>query len=90
MRLEVSMPIEMMILESRPEIFLMCPECGASPFRSFLRGAVQRRKRWFIVGPRRKYCSIICSECKEIVGHEFDGACVKIETPMGRFRRCLR
>lgn len=65
------MPWECSYLERMPEPMGHCPKCGASPFRSFLRGMIQRRQRkWWFFGKLWPYCSIICENCKEIVGHE--------------------
>jgi hypothetical protein len=65
------MPIEASLLSVEPEPFDACPECGHMPFRSFLRGMIQRSRRpWFGFGKPRDYCAVICSECKEIVGYE--------------------
>jgi hypothetical protein len=65
------MPIEYSILEKAPEPIYQCPACFHSPFRSFMRGIVQRGKRSVLMPWRtRPYCSIICDYCKEIVGHE--------------------
>jgi hypothetical protein len=61
------MPIEAVTLLNRPEPIKECPKCCARPFKSFMRGQVQR-SRWF--GLRSKYCAIICSECKKVVGYE--------------------
>ena len=72
------MPIECQILRGRPEPFDKCPSCGVKPFVSFMRGSVQKTGfkllyekvvAWY---QKRKprYCSVICDECKEIVGQE--------------------
>lgn len=64
------MPIESWLLENQPVPFEHCPACGEI-FVPFLRGMIQRSKRsWLGLGPRQSYCALICSECKEIVGHE--------------------
>jgi len=64
------MPVEAKLLAATPEPFDACPQCGAAPFVSFIRGVVQRSRRLFWVGPRRPYCTVICSRCKGIVGYE--------------------
>jgi len=64
------MPIECSQLKDAPEKFASCPKCHATPFVSFLRGSVQRPKRWCHIGKKQDYCAVICSVCKEIVGHE--------------------
>jgi ribosomal protein L34E len=63
------MPIECDVLEGRPSPIKTCPKCGAD-FKPFMRGQVQRWPRKWLIGPWRPYCALICSECKEIVGHE--------------------
>jgi len=66
------MPKEYTALLQIPEPLHTCPNCGAHPFESFMRGSVQRAKRsWFTPWKERPYCSIICDMCKEIVGHEY-------------------
>jgi formate dehydrogenase maturation protein FdhE len=60
-------PIEAVMLLGKSEPVSKCPKCGAKPFRSFLRGQIQRF-RWF--GLRKKYCAVTCADCKEIVGYE--------------------
>lgn len=60
------MPIEVLMLKDRPEALRICPACGKA-FRAFLRGQIQRLS-WF--GLRKRYCALICWECKEIVGWE--------------------
>jgi hypothetical protein len=64
------MPIECRLLEGQPVPIRRCPFCGAHPFVPFLRGMVQRPKRKWLFGPRRDYCALICSGCKEIVCYE--------------------
>jgi hypothetical protein len=64
------MPIEYSQLRALREPLHRCPNCGAEPFVSFLRGSVQRSKRWLWIGPKRDYCTVICEQCKEIVGYE--------------------
>ncbi len=65
------MPIEFTILEDATVPLQECSRCGCRPFRPFLRGQVQRARRWFGLGPRRPYCALICSVCKSIVGYEY-------------------
>ena len=64
------MPIESRLLEGEPLKFKKCPKCGNEPFEQIMRGMVQRPKRKFWVGPKQDYCSIVCADCDEIVGHE--------------------
>jgi len=67
------MPIEFTMLQDKPEALTECPNCGAEPFESFLRGQVQRAKRTLFSWPPfklRPYCSVVCYSCKEVVGHE--------------------
>jgi len=64
------MPREYTALLNEPPPLAECPNCGACPFEPFLRGLVQRAKRWLFIGPRRPYVAVICADCKEIVGHE--------------------
>jgi hypothetical protein len=58
-----------------------CPKCNTYPLTPFMRGQVQRARKWQIIlewhGPLpwphiqpRPYCAIICSACKEIIGYE--------------------
>lgn len=61
------MPKEYSILLDLPESLDKCPNCGVDPFRSFLRGVVQRSK---LFGFRKRYCAVICDNCKEIVDYE--------------------
>lgn len=62
------MPIEVILFEKlRPEPFEECLNCGDKPFKSFMRGQVINYWRKLFRLPC--WC-IICSECKEIVGHE--------------------
>ncbi len=66
------MPHECELLYSEPYHLNTCPLCCAS-FKPFLRGQIQRRKYSFLgllTGKIRPYCALICSNCKEIVGHE--------------------
>ena len=64
------MPIEYVLLKDAPCKIAVCPKCGATPFVPFLRGMVARRRyKWLFFG-EWEYMALICSECKEIVGHE--------------------
>jgi hypothetical protein len=75
------MPIEVWLLEGEPVPFEHCPQCGEI-FVPFLRGMIQRSRRsWLGLGPRRAYCALICSECKEIVGHESPNLRPENQTP---------
>lgn len=50
-----------------------CPNCGAEPFVTFLRGQVARPDRaWYWPFKRRPPFAIICYDCKEVVGHEWN------------------
>ena len=60
------MPIEFRLLQGKSEPFDYCPKCH-EPFESFMRGQVQSWWRKFLA---IRYCAVICSNCKEIVGHE--------------------
>lgn len=64
------MPIEFELLDKEPVLVGYCPKCGSTPFVPFLRGLVQRSKRFFFIGPKRPYCALICSRCKEVIGYE--------------------
>jgi hypothetical protein len=64
------MPIEFSLLRNQPVLLASCPKCYATPFEPFLRGNVQRPKRWCYIGKKQDYCALICSSCKEIVGYE--------------------
>lgn len=66
------MPIESDLLQHKPEPFDVCPHCEIKPFRSFLRGQVQRMKHpWYWpFGPTRPYCAVICTNCHQVVGYE--------------------
>lgn len=72
------MPPEVGLLRNKPEPLDLCPSCGTQPFRSFLRGSVQRSRLWAPVawlrawwrGEEFEYCAVICSQCKDIVGYE--------------------
>lgn len=63
------MPIEYAQLKDKPPALLRCPKCGDhNP--TFLRGMVQRSKRFLWILWKRPYCAVICNKCKEIVGYE--------------------
>ena len=66
----LTMPIEFAVLQHQPVPLEKCPRCGVEPFDPFLRGQVQRWKWSLLTLSIRPYCTIICSSCKEIVGHE--------------------
>jgi len=57
------------LLQRKPYAKEECPKCGEL-FPEFMRGLVQRSKRWFFIGLKRKYCAIICHKCKQIIGWE--------------------
>jgi hypothetical protein len=63
------MPTEVAILALYPYPVMICPQCQ-KPFLSFLRGQIQRSKRFMGFLWRRPYCAVICAECKRIVGWE--------------------
>jgi len=56
-------------LRGAPYFYEACPRCG-EPFPEFMRGQVQRGKRFLWVLWRRPYCAVICHKCKRIVGWE--------------------
>jgi len=63
------MPIECELLLREPYAIEKCPKCGTlAP--EFMRGQVQRSKRFLWVLWRRPYCAVICHGCKEIIGWE--------------------
>jgi hypothetical protein len=67
--MEVTMPVECRLLEREPFAVEKCPKCGTlAP--EFMRGQVQRSKRFLWVLWRRPYCAVICHGCKEIIGWE--------------------
>lgn len=56
-------------LKDKPSPIKDCPSCGCG-FTPMLRGiVVRRRMKWLFFG-ERPFCCLICSHCKEIVGHE--------------------
>ena len=63
------MPTEFALLKNEPPTYTECPKCKHKPFENFLRGQVQRGKKWFWL-IKRPYCVVICYNCKEILGHE--------------------
>jgi predicted nucleic-acid-binding Zn-ribbon protein len=63
------MPIESEILSKYPYVFEKCPKCGAS-FPEFMRGQVQRNRRFLWILWNRPYCAVICHKCNEIIGWE--------------------
>jgi len=52
------------------EPFDVCPKCGAVPFKPFMRGRVQRPKRFLGFLWRRDYMAVFCRGCKALVGWE--------------------
>lgn len=63
------MPIECTQLDAERCKLKQCPKCGAG-FNPFMRGQVQRSKRFLWVLWPRDYCALICHACKEVVGWE--------------------
>ncbi len=63
------MPLEADLLKNRPYPFERCPKCG-QPFPEFLRGMVQRSRRFLGFLWRQPYCAVICQQCKAIIGWE--------------------
>ena len=63
------MPTEVELLRSYPYVFEICPKCGER-FPEFLRGQVQRSKRFLGFLWRQPYCAVICHGCKRIIGWE--------------------
>jgi hypothetical protein len=63
------MPTETEILDLYPYPVEACPACQR-PFAPFLRGQVQRAKRFLGFLWQRPYCAVICYHCKAIVGWE--------------------
>jgi hypothetical protein len=66
---EVRMPIEYKLFMNVPLSDIKCPRCGVSS-DGFMRGQVQRSKRFLGFLWRRPYCAIICHICKDIIGYE--------------------
>jgi predicted nucleic-acid-binding Zn-ribbon protein len=63
------MPIESDLLAREPYAKERCPKCGAI-CPEFMRGQVQRSKRFLWVLWKRPYCAVICHRCKCIIGWE--------------------
>lgn len=63
------MPIECKLFMNVPLSDIKCPRCGVSS-NGFMRGQVQRSRRFLGFLWRRPYCAIICHVCKDIIGHE--------------------
>lgn len=63
------MPIEYEWLRHMPYPMERCPRCGTA-FPEFLRGRVQRSKRFLSILWKRPYCAVICHACTEIIGWE--------------------
>ena len=63
------MPIEYALLKDKPLAMGKCPKCEARD-PNFMRGLVQRPKRFLWIFWKRPYCAVICHECKEIIGWE--------------------
>lgn len=66
------MPIECALLADHPQPLDICPLCYEHPFVAFMRGQVHRSSYawWQFWGKKRAYCTVICSNCKLIVGYE--------------------
>jgi len=60
------MPSEYGELKNKIRPIARCPTCGCS-FKPFMRGQVQS---WWRRLLGRRYCAVICSHCKEVVGWE--------------------
>ncbi len=63
------MPTEPALLSQQSYALEQCPNCS-EPFPEFMRGLVQRSKRFLGFLWRRDYCAVICHKCKDIVGWE--------------------
>ena len=63
------MPEEYALLKGAPYALERCPNCGKL-HPEFNRGLVHRSKRWFLLGPKRDYCAVICDKCHRIIGWE--------------------
>lgn len=61
------MPQECKMLKGKRLPILICPECGACNSADFMRGKVQC---WWRKVLGMRYCAVICSKCKEIIGWE--------------------
>lgn len=64
------MPIEFSMLGKQKQPVIQCKNCGNFTNDPYLRGLIQRSKRWFWIGPKRDYCAIICAFCDSIKGWE--------------------
>lgn len=68
------MSIEHILLKDQIYPKETCPKCYATginrPEYQFLRGMVQRNKYFLGFLWKRKYCAVICFNCKEIIGWE--------------------
>ena len=67
---ERTMPIEYGLLKDVTPPYCQCPNCGVFPFQPYMRGLVQRSKRFLWVLWRRPYCAVICEHCQTVVGYE--------------------
>jgi len=63
------MPMECEQLRDEPMPLDKCPKCGDT-FRTFLRGQIQRSKRFLGMFKKQPYCALICASCENIVGWE--------------------
>jgi len=63
------MPVECKQLDDQNYKFFLCPGCNQD-FEPFMRGQVQRSKRFLWIFGIRDYCAVICYHCKNIVGWE--------------------
>ena len=79
------MPIECRLFMNVPLSDIKCPRCGVSS-NGFMRGQVQRSKRFLGFLWRRPYCAIICHVCKDIIGHESPPN-VPLHVPTGSAKR---
>jgi hypothetical protein len=66
---DTAMPEECVLLKDAPYNLEQCPLCSTE-FPNFMRGMVQRRKRFLGFLWKQDYCAIICHGCKNIVGWE--------------------
>ena len=63
------MPVETKLFMNIPLSDIKCPRCGVSS-NGFMRGYVQRSRRFAYVLWSRPYCAIICHVCKDVIGWE--------------------
>jgi hypothetical protein len=63
------MPIECAQLDGKQVPKYRCPRCGTVS-GGFMRGQVQRSKRFLWILWRQPYCAVICHTCKDIIGWE--------------------